>query len=99
MIREKRKLGYIAMVLGISGLLLTSTHTVLADTVSENAQEQDRISENMTVEETDLDAEQAGILHSGKDGDLNWSIDANGLLTISGTGIMTMAHGQITVMI
>ena len=26
------------------------------------------------------------ILYSGKDGDLNWSIDSNGLLTISGVG-------------
>ena len=39
--------------------------------------------------ETDTDIEsalEAEILYSGKDGDLDWSIDSEGLLTISGVG-------------
>lgn len=40
------------------------------------------------LEETDeqLSCEGATIVHSGKSGDLDWSIDSDGLLTISGTG-------------
>ena len=81
----KRKTGYILSILGISGLLLLSANTTQAASISENTQETSSASVNDTAE-TELDNEQATILYSGKDGDLDWSIDSDGLLTISGTG-------------
>ena len=81
----KRKTSYILSILGISGLLLLSANTTQAASISENTQETSSASVNDTAE-TELDNEQATILYSGKDGDLDWSIDSDGLLTISGTG-------------
>ena len=63
----KRKTGYILSILGISGLLLLSTNTTQAASISENTQEVSSVSVNETVE-TELDNEQATILYSGKSG-------------------------------
>ena len=81
----KRKTSYILSILGISGLLLLSANTTQAASISENTQETSSVSVNETAE-TELDNEQATILYSGKDEDLDWSIDSDGLLTISGEG-------------
>lgn len=73
----------------------TGISEVMGEQVSENTlaeaatepgeqEKEDNAEEKIEVDkDTDADAE---ILYSGKDGDLNWSIDSNGLLTISGVG-------------
>lgn len=62
------------------------SENTLAETATEPGEQEkeDNAEEKIEVDkDTDADAE---ILYSGKDGDLNWSIDSNGLLTISGVG-------------
>lgn len=71
---------------------------VFARTVSENSESvntslENTVKEEMTLSEYVVDAsaetlEYAGadIVHSGTDGDLDWNIDADGVLRISGEG-------------
>lgn len=89
----KKKLGYFILICCMSGLCLQPVASVSAketeQTVSENSQEISVFADTVEISDTtDLDAD-ATIVHSGKDGDLDWSIDSDGLLTISGTGNYT----------
>ena len=89
----KKKLGYFISICCMSGLCLLPAVSVSAketeQTVSANSQEISISADTVEISDTtDLDAD-ATIVHSGKDGALNWSIDSNGLLTISGTGDYT----------
>ena len=89
----KKKLGYFISICCMSGLCLLPAVSVSAketeQTVSANSQEISVSADTVEISDTtDLDAD-ATIVHSGKDGALNWSIDSNGLLTISGTGNYT----------
>ena len=89
----KKKLGYFILICCMSGLCLLPVASVSAketeQTVSENSQEITVSADTVEISDTtDLDAD-ATIVHSGKDGALDWSIDSNGLLTISGTGNYT----------
>ncbi len=62
------------------------SENTLAETATEpGEQEKEGNAEEKIEVDTDAEAD-AEILYSGKDGDLNWSIDSNGLLTISGVG-------------
>ena len=89
----KKKLGYFISICCMSGLCLLPVASVSAketeQTVSANSQEISVSADTVEISDTsDLDAD-ATIVHSGKDGALNWSIDSNELLTISGTGNYT----------
>ena len=89
----KKKLGYFISICCMSGLCLLSAVSVSAketeQTVSANSQEISVSADTVEISDTsDLDAD-ATIVYSGKDGALDWSIDSNGLLTISGTGNYT----------
>ena len=94
----KKKLGYFISICCMSGLCLLPAASVSAketeQTVSANSQEISVSADTVEISDTsDLDAD-ATIVYSGKDGDLDWSIDSNGLLTISGTGDYTMTLPQ-----
>ena len=94
----KKKLGYFISICCMSGLCLLPAASVSAketeQTVSANSQEITVSADTVEISDTsDLDAD-ATIVYSGKDGDLDWSIDSNGLLTISGTGDYTMTLPQ-----
>ena len=89
----KKKLGYFISICCMSGLCLLPAASVSAketeQTVSANSQEITVSADTVEISDTtDLDAD-ATIVHSGKDGALDWSIDSSGLLTISGTGNYT----------
>ena len=89
----KKKLGYFISICCMSGLCLLPVASVSAketeQTVSANSQEITVSADTVEISDTtDLDAD-ATIVYSGKDGALDWSIDSNGLLTISGTGNYT----------
>ena len=89
----KKKLGYFISICCMSGLCLLPAVSVSAketeQTVSANSQEISVSADTVEISDTtDLDAD-ATIVYSGKDGALDWSIDSNGLLTISGTGDYT----------
>ena len=89
----KKKLGYFILICCMSGLCLLPAASVSAketeQTVSANSQEISVSADTVEISDTsDLDAD-ATIVYSGKDGALDWSIDSNGLLTISGTGDYT----------
>ena len=89
----KKKLGYFISICCMSGLCLLPAVSVSAketeQTVSANSQEISVSADTVEISDiSDLDAD-ATIVHSGKDGALDWSIDSNGLLTISGTGNYT----------
>ena len=89
----KKKLGYFILICCMSGLCLLPAASVSAketeQTVSANSQEITVSADTVEISDTtDLDAD-ATIVHSGKDGALDWSIDSSGLLTISGTGNYT----------
>ena len=89
----KKKLGYFISICCMSGLCLLPAVSVSAketeQTVSANSKEISVSADTVEISDTsDLDAD-ATIVHSGKDGALDWSIDSNGLLTISGTGDYT----------
>ena len=95
----KKKLGYFISICCMSGLCLLPAVSVSAketeQTVSANSQEISVSADTVEISDTsDLDAD-ATIVHSGKDGALNWSIDSNGLLTISGTGDYTGKEFEI----
>lgn len=62
------------------------SENTLAETATEPGEQEKEGNAEEKIE-VDMDAEaDVEILYSGKDGDLNWSIDSNGLLTISGVG-------------
>ena len=63
------------IVFGTQAVSAVSAESGLAESASEN-----------TIAQEELTAEGASILYSGKSGDLDWSIDEDGLLTISGVG-------------
>ncbi len=71
----------IAMLLEIVGGVRGSV-PAKAETVSENNIE----NTIQVVNDNAVDSESARVLYSGVDGDLTWSIDSDGLLTISGEG-------------
>ena len=97
----KKKLGYFISICCMSGLCLLPVASVSAketeQTVSANSQEITVSADTVEISDTsDLDAD-ATIVYSGKDGALDWSIDSNGLLTISGTGDYTGKEFEIIV--
>lgn len=62
------------------------SENTLAETATEPGEQEKEGNAEEKIE-VDMDAEaDVEILYSGKDGDLNWSIDSNGLLIISGVG-------------
>ena len=64
----------------ITAILLSAT--LLCGTVSVSAEEKHGQTESKNIETT----ETVTITDSGKSGDLDWTIDSDGVLTISGTG-------------
>ena len=76
----KKRILYFGMLVCIFNAMYLSV--VSGNTVSEN----EVISEIITAEEENLTPKEVSILDSGSYGKLQWSIDSDGLLTISGTG-------------
>ncbi|MBQ8527347.1 MAG: leucine-rich repeat protein [Lachnospiraceae bacterium] len=67
---------------------VVSENTVEESVEAENSASSEAVDETVEVEveTTEVSAEGATIVYSGKDGALDWTIDSNGHLTISGTG-------------
>ncbi len=85
MLREKRYLAFfVAMIVMMEtlcgGYMVIPTK---AETVSQNTIEKQA---DVVVNTNDVETTSATVQHSGESGDLFWSIDSDGLLTISGEG-------------